>query len=175
MAKAYTSLPIQLAASRIWLNEDTAAERKFFRGVNGLDFRWSSMHKQHLIVFSCVFIPLELVATRGWRYDASTGLLYPKAPGKQLPLLWTRKGAESAIGLCHICADIILTFAPYVHVVIFRSNHQPPHWTPGVWPTGRRGGSFGVQAGGVLNRFIEYCTTKKIDLRSCGQHSSFSD
>ncbi|KAF9330328.1 COP9 signalosome complex subunit 8 [Linnemannia elongata] len=48
LAKAYTSLPIQLAASRIWLNEDTAAE--------------------------------QLVATRGWRYDASTGLLYPKAP-----------------------------------------------------------------------------------------------
>ncbi|KAF9146874.1 hypothetical protein BGX30_005084 [Mortierella sp. GBA39] len=48
LAKAYTSLPVQLAASRIWLNEDTAAE--------------------------------QLVATRGWRYDASTGLLYPKAP-----------------------------------------------------------------------------------------------
>ncbi|KAF9133629.1 COP9 signalosome complex subunit 8 [Mortierella sp. 14UC] len=48
LAKAYTSLPVQLAASRIWLNEDTAAE--------------------------------QLAATRGWRYDASTGLLYPKAP-----------------------------------------------------------------------------------------------
>ncbi|KAF9089399.1 COP9 signalosome complex subunit 8 [Mortierella sp. GBA35] len=48
LAMAYTSLPVQLAASRIWLNEDTAAE--------------------------------QLVATRGWRYDASTGLLYPKAP-----------------------------------------------------------------------------------------------
>ncbi|KAI8362506.1 COP9 signalosome [Mortierella sp. GBAus27b] len=48
LAKAYTSLPVQLAASRIWLHEDTAAE--------------------------------QLVATRGWRYDASTGLLYPKAP-----------------------------------------------------------------------------------------------
>ncbi|KAF9953432.1 hypothetical protein BGZ72_005406 [Mortierella alpina] len=48
LAKAYTSLPVQLAASRIWLEEDTAAE--------------------------------QLVATRGWRYDASTGLLYPKAP-----------------------------------------------------------------------------------------------
>ncbi|KAF9186753.1 hypothetical protein BGZ51_001778 [Haplosporangium sp. Z 767] len=48
LAKAYTSLPVQLAASRIWLEEDTAAE--------------------------------QLVATRGWRYEASTGLLYPKAP-----------------------------------------------------------------------------------------------
>ncbi|KAF8936440.1 COP9 signalosome complex subunit 8 [Dissophora ornata] len=48
LAKAYTSLPVQLAASRIWLEEDTAAE--------------------------------QLVATRGWRYDTSTGLLYPKAP-----------------------------------------------------------------------------------------------
>ncbi|KAG0281657.1 hypothetical protein BGZ95_001016 [Linnemannia exigua] len=48
LAKAYTSLPVQLAASRIWLNEDTAAE--------------------------------QLVATRGWTYDASTRLLYPKAP-----------------------------------------------------------------------------------------------
>ncbi|KAF9933047.1 COP9 signalosome complex subunit 8 [Linnemannia zychae] len=48
LAKAYKSLPVQLAASRIWLNEDNAAE--------------------------------QLVATRGWRYDASTGLLYPKAP-----------------------------------------------------------------------------------------------
>ncbi|KAF9999077.1 hypothetical protein BGZ65_005506 [Modicella reniformis] len=27
LAKAYTSLPVQLAASRIWLHEDTAAER----------------------------------------------------------------------------------------------------------------------------------------------------
>lgn len=27
LAKAYTSLPVQLAASRIWLQEDTAAER----------------------------------------------------------------------------------------------------------------------------------------------------
>ncbi|KAF9918484.1 hypothetical protein BX616_008457 [Lobosporangium transversale] len=49
LAKAYTSLPVQLAASRISLDENTAAE--------------------------------QLVATRGWRYDASTGLLYPKAPG----------------------------------------------------------------------------------------------
>ncbi|KAF9425935.1 hypothetical protein BGZ94_007092 [Podila epigama] len=48
LAKAYTSLPVQLVASRIWLDEDSAAE--------------------------------QLVATRGWRYDASKGLLYPKAP-----------------------------------------------------------------------------------------------
>ncbi|KAI1310552.1 hypothetical protein EDD11_003694 [Mortierella claussenii] len=48
LAKAYTSLPVQLAASRIWLEEDAAAA--------------------------------QLVATRGWRYDAATGLLYPKAP-----------------------------------------------------------------------------------------------
>ncbi|GJJ73384.1 COP9 signalosome complex subunit 8 [Entomortierella parvispora] len=48
LAKAYTSLPLHLAASRIWLEEDTAAE--------------------------------QLVATRGWRFDAATGLLYPKAP-----------------------------------------------------------------------------------------------
>ncbi|KAG0046856.1 COP9 signalosome complex subunit 8 [Gryganskiella cystojenkinii] len=48
LAKAYTSLPLQLAASRIWLEEDTAAE--------------------------------QLVATRGWRFDSATGLLYPKAP-----------------------------------------------------------------------------------------------
>ncbi|KAF8979953.1 hypothetical protein BGZ46_004802 [Entomortierella lignicola] len=48
LAKAYTSLPIQLAASRVWVGEDAAAE--------------------------------QLVASRGWRYDASKGLLYPKAP-----------------------------------------------------------------------------------------------
>ncbi|KAF9112945.1 COP9 signalosome complex subunit 8 [Mortierella sp. AM989] len=48
LAKAYTSLPVQLAASRVWVGEDTAAE--------------------------------QLVASRGWRYEASTGLLYPKAP-----------------------------------------------------------------------------------------------
>jgi len=30
LAKAYTSLPLQLAASRIWLAEDTAAERKYW-------------------------------------------------------------------------------------------------------------------------------------------------
>ncbi|KAG0306977.1 COP9 signalosome complex subunit 8 [Dissophora globulifera] len=48
LAKAYTSLPVQLAASRIWLAEDTAAE--------------------------------QLVASRGWRYDATAGLLYPRAP-----------------------------------------------------------------------------------------------
>ncbi|KAF9435265.1 COP9 signalosome complex subunit 8 [Entomortierella beljakovae] len=48
LAKAYTSLPLQLAASRVWAGEEAAAE-------------------QH-------------VTARGWRYDASTGLLYPKAP-----------------------------------------------------------------------------------------------
>ncbi|KAF9336781.1 hypothetical protein BG006_007429 [Podila minutissima] len=48
LAKAYTSLPLHLAASRVSLEEDTVAE--------------------------------QLMATRGWRYDASTGLLYPKAP-----------------------------------------------------------------------------------------------
>ncbi|KAG0000598.1 COP9 signalosome complex subunit 8 [Entomortierella chlamydospora] len=47
LAKAYTSLPVQLAASRVWVEEDAAAE--------------------------------QLVATLGWRYDASAGLLYPKA------------------------------------------------------------------------------------------------
>ncbi|KAI7818242.1 hypothetical protein BC939DRAFT_298729 [Gamsiella multidivaricata] len=58
LAKAYTSLPVQLAASRIWLEEDSAAE--------------------------------QLVATRGWRYDATTRLLYPKsresAPNRSIGL-----------------------------------------------------------------------------------------